>query len=78
MHSQKDPNLQRAMELAATPTGQKLVGLLQEKGGVSLRIAMEKAAAGELQSAQSALSDLLAQPEIQALLRQLEGYECPK
>lgn len=74
MHSQQDPNMQRAMELAATPTGQKLMGLLQEKGGEPLRAAMEKAAAGDLQSAKNALTDLLAQPEIQALLHQLEGY----
>lgn len=66
-----DFSIQQAMALAKTPAGQQLLAVLKKSGGEDARIAMEKAAAGELQEAKQAVSALLNNPEIRELLKQL-------
>ncbi len=64
-------DLQKAMALAASPAGQQLLRHLQSQNGTEVKTAMEKAAAGDLESARRALSGLMDAPEIRALLEQL-------
>ena len=66
-------DLEKYAALAQSQPGQELLNLLQCQGGTSLDTAMAQAAKGDYTAAQAALSGLLASPEAQALLRQLEG-----
>lgn len=59
--------------LAQSPAGQELLALLQRSGGQNLQNAMQRASAGDYSEAKSALSGLVSSPEVQRLLRQLEG-----
>lgn len=65
-------SMEDAMRFAESPAGRQLLALLQQSHGVQLQEAMEKASAGDMDGAQSALSSLLSSPQIRALLRQLE------
>ncbi len=64
-------DIQKAMALAATPAGQKLLQQLQSQRGAEVQTAMEQAASGDLEAAKKALAGLMASPEIRALLEQL-------
>lgn len=66
-------DLEKYAALAQSQPGQDLLSLLQRQGGANLDAAMAQATKGDYTAAQAALSDLLASPEAQALLRQLEG-----
>ena len=66
-------DMQKAMQLAATPAGRELVAFLQSHNSQAMQNAMNKAAAGAYTSAKQALSSLLEDPEIRELLKQLEG-----
>lgn len=68
-----DFSAQDAMRLAATPAGQQLLTLLRQSSGTDLKKAMENAAAGNMELAMQALSGALADPRIQALLKQMGG-----
>lgn len=65
--------LEKYAALAQSQQGQALLALLRQQGGARLDTAMAQAAKGDYTAAQAALSGLLASPEAQALLRQLEG-----
>lgn len=70
MDQNKEFSMQDAMKLAQTPAGQQLIALLQQQNSPELRTAMDRAAAGDYASAKAALSSLLEQPEVKALLQQ--------
>lgn len=63
--------LQEALRLAATPAGQQLLALLQQKGGSDLDRAMESASAGSYDDARQALEKLLSDPTARRLLDDL-------
>lgn len=65
--------MQEALRLAKSPAGQQLLALLQNSGGPQLQQAAKHAASGDYTQAQQAISGLLENPEIQALLKQLGG-----
>lgn len=60
------------LRLAQSPAGQQLIALLQKTGGTDLQNAVSKASAGDYAQARQSLSSLLSNPEVQALLKQLE------
>ena len=66
-------DLEAAKRLAATPTGQQLLTLLQQSDAAALQNAMQQAANGDMTSAQSTLQPLLADQQIQKLLKALGG-----
>lgn len=68
-----DLDMRKAMELARSPAGRQLLELLQSRNSPQLQKAMSMAAAGDHRSAQQALSDLLDDPKVRDLLKQLEG-----
>ena len=65
------PSMQDAMRLVQTPTGQKLIQMLQQNGGDSLHAAIEQAAAGNYTQAKQVISDLMNNPEAKKLIEQL-------
>ena len=65
--------MEQAMAFAASPAGKQLIAMLQHKGGTKLTKAQTYAASGNMDQAKEALSGLLADPQIQQLLRQLGG-----
>lgn len=67
----QDFDVQKAMELAASPMGQQLLSLLRQNGGAELQQAIERASSGDYAAAKESLSGLLASPEIQKLLRSM-------
>lgn len=77
MEKQQDPSwdldMRKAMELAASPAGRQLFELLQAKNGPQLQKAMSMAAAGDHRSAKQSISNLLEDPKVRDLLKQLEG-----
>lgn len=60
-----------AMELAASPQGQQLLAQLQQSAGKELRLAMEMAAAGDLEAARRALEGISESEEVRKLMQQL-------
>lgn len=65
-------DMSEILRLAQSPAGQQLVSLLQRTGGTQLQNAVAMASGGDYEQAKQALSSLLASPEAQALLKQLE------
>ena len=69
------PDLSELIRLAQTPTGRQLSALLQQQGGTRLQPALASAASGaypDYTNAQAILSELLASPDAQVLLKELE------
>ena len=65
-------SMQDALRLARSDAGQQLFSLLKESDGKALQQAAALAATGDYRQAGNALSKLLEDPQIQALLKQLE------
>ena len=65
-------DMSELFRLAQSPAGQQLITLLQRTGGNELQNAVAKASSGDYEQAKQTLSSLLASPEAQALLKQLE------
>lgn len=65
-------DMSELLRLAQSPAGQQLIALLQRTGGKELQSAVMKASSGDYEQAKQSLSSLLANPEAQALLKQLE------
>lgn len=66
-------SMQEAMRMAESPAGQQLLAILKQSGGADLQKAMSSAASGNFDQAKSALSSLLADPQVAELLKQLGG-----
>ena len=64
-------SIQEAKRIAASPAGQELIRLLQQKGGQPLQQALTKAAKGDYTDAKNTLSALLNNPDAQNLLDRL-------
>lgn len=57
--------------LAQSPAGQQLLSVLRQSQGENLNAAMAQAAMGDYSQAKKVISDFLATPEAQKLLKQL-------
>lgn len=66
-------DMERLRRLAASPGARDLAKALERRGGESLRTALDQAAGGDYTQAKQALSQLLQDPQIRALLEQLGG-----
>lgn len=66
-------NMQQIMKLARSPAGQKLMEAMK-KSGTDMEKAASYAQNGNLDQAKNAISDLLDDPQIRSLLRQLEEH----
>ena len=70
---QQNFDMQQLKKLAHSPAGQQLMEVLKHSGSTEVEKAAGYASSGNLEEAKKALSGLLETPEIQKLLRQLEG-----
>ena len=61
-----------AKRLAASPSGQQLLALLQAQNSQQLQQVMEQVSKGDYKNAGHVLSSMLSSPEAKALLRKLE------
>lgn len=68
-------DMSELLRLAQSPAGQQLIALLQRSGGNTLQNAVAKASSGDYAQAKQAISSLLENPEVQALLKQLEDIK---
>ena len=68
-----DASIQEAMRLAQSQTGQKLLAKLQEAEPDTLQSVMAQAESGDMEQLKKSMSQLLSNPDIQALLKQLGG-----
>ena len=66
-------SMEQARAFASSPAGRQLLELLQQKGGNNLSRAQNLAAAGDMVKAKEALSSLLSDPQIQAIMKQMGG-----
>lgn len=66
-------DLTELIRLAQSPAGQRLLALLQQNGPAEVNQAVRQAAQGDLAQAKEAVSALLKDPRVQALLKQMEG-----
>ena len=66
-------SMEQAMAFAASPAGQQLIAMLQKKGGADLSKAQEYANAGNMDQAKDALSSILSDPQVMALLKKFGG-----
>lgn len=69
----KNISMEQAMAFAASPAGQKLLAMIQRKGGNELQAAKDLAASGNMEQAKKALSSLLSDPQFQNILKQYGG-----
>lgn len=60
------------LELANSPAGKKLLQLVKEQSGGNLTSAMKKAEAGDLSSAKEIIGGILATPEAEKLIQDIE------
>ena len=67
----EDFSMQEALRLAQSPAGQQLLAMLRQADTGQIQEALTQANAGDMKSAKKALNNLLADPEIQKMLRQL-------
>ena len=68
----KNADYNQLLRLAQSPEGMKLLKLLQQTGGDSLKTAAYAASSGDFQQAKAILSSLLNNPEAEKLLKKLE------
>ncbi len=74
MEKKFDPAaVQKAMQLANTPAGKQLIGMLQQSDPAAIQKAMQQASAGDYAQIAKTLAPLMASPEIQALMKQMGG-----
>lgn len=66
-------SMEQALAFARSPAGQKLIGLLRQKNDPALTNAANLATSGNTEEAKRAVSSLLSDPQIQALLKQFGG-----
>lgn len=66
-------SMEQALAFAASPAGQQLIRMLQQKSGVDLNKAQSYAAAGNMEGAKSELSSFLNDPNVAAILKQFGG-----
>ncbi len=64
---------QDLMDLINSPSGQKLIKLLQSKDPESLKKIAQNAQSGDFQQAKSGLSSLLETDEVKAFLKDIGG-----
>lgn len=72
-NNQSGFSMEQAMAFAASPAGKQLIAMLQKRGGTDLTKAQEYAAAGNMEQAKDALSTLISDPQVKALLKQFGG-----
>lgn len=65
--------MEDAIKLASTPQGQAILAQLQQQHGEKLEQAMQQAQTGDFEQVKRTLSDFLASPEGQSILKQLRG-----
>ncbi len=65
-------SMKDAMRLAASPAGKQFAQLLQQADQQTLNEAVQKAQQGNYQDAARQLRNLMASPQAQALLKELE------
>ena len=68
-----DHAMDEARKMAQTPQGKHLSSMLQQLGGTNVRQAMDAAAAGDMIQAKQLLSQLMQDPQMQQILKQLGG-----
>ena len=66
-------SMEQAMAFAGTPAGRQLIAIIQSKGSSDLQKAKSLAEAGNMKEAAKAMASLLADPEVQKLLKQYGG-----
>lgn len=69
----QDFSMQELMRLARSDAGQQLLSIVSQMDDTQRSKAMSQAASGDLAAAQETLSQLLSSPQVQQLLKQLEG-----
>lgn len=74
---EKLPNLspEQIKRLAESDAGKQLFSLLQQTQGDQLKVAMDRAAAGDYAMAKQALSSMMNSPQAMALLKQLRSNQ---
>lgn len=70
---QQNYDMQKLMQLARSPAGQRLMQALKRSGGGQVEKAASLAQTGDMEQAKNTLSEVLKSPDIQQLLQQLEG-----
>lgn len=64
-----------AKRMASSEAGQQLFAHLRAKNSDALNDAMAQASAGNVEGVKAAMSELMADPKVQQLLRQLGGND---
>lgn len=68
-------SMENAKRLAQSEPGQKLLAMLQAQDSRTLQTAMSQATSGNYEQLKKTLGALMASPEAQALLNQLENQQ---
>ena len=71
LNPKEAPNMQDLIKLASTPAGNALIALLKKQD--NLYDAARKAAQGDSEELEQTLQRLISNPEVKAVLKELEG-----
>ncbi len=71
MQKDKPISTEEVMKLVSSPAGQQLIQMLKNADSHKMQQAVSQANAGNMAGAQNTLSDFLASPQVQALLKEL-------
>ena len=66
-------SMEQIRAFASSTSGKQLIAMLQKHNGNELNKARQHAAAGDLDAAKRALSSMLSDPQVRALLKQFGG-----
>ena len=66
-------SMEQAMAFAASPAGQQLMRMLQQRSGSDFTKAQQYAAAGNMDAAKAELASLLKDPNVLSILKQFGG-----
>lgn len=66
-------SMEQAMAFVNSQAGQQLIKLIKQRSDPNIQAAMQAAASGRTEQAKESLTELMSDPQIQALLKQFGG-----
>ena len=63
------------LKIANSPDGQKLLSLIQERGGAQYNQAMQQAESGDYSGAKEMISKIISSPEAMKLIQKIRGKQ---
>lgn len=74
-HSGSGQDYGELLKIANSPDGQRLLSLIQERGGAQYNQAMQQAESGDYSGAKEMISKIISSPEAMKLIQKIRGKQ---